>query len=98
MPACLRLVKAIEPHIYDLERLPEDRGDEGAAHWGFLGDEIEAAMADAGCKFGGLVRDYDTGLLGLAYHELTAVLWAAVRELSAEVDQLKRRRSGERKS
>ncbi len=55
-------------------------------------------MADAGCKFGGLVRDYDTGLLGLAYHELTAVLWAAVRELSAEVDQLKRRRSGERKS
>ena len=98
VPGCLQIVLAVAPHIYDLDRIPDERGDEGLAHWGFIADEVEVAMADAGCQFGGLVRDYNTGLQGLAYHELTAVLWAAVRELSLEVEQLKRGRSGERKS
>ena len=80
---CLPLVQAIQPRIYDLDRIPES---EAGAHWGFIADEIETAMAAAGYDFGGLTRDENTGLQALAYHELTAVLWQAVRELQAKLE------------
>jgi hypothetical protein len=43
-------------------------------------------MAAAGYDFGGVTLDDNTGLQALAYHELTAVLWQAVRELKAKIE------------
>lgn len=64
------------------------RGRETAAmpyHRGFTAQEVRRVM---GADFAGWREE--NGIQGLAYHELTAVLWQAVRELSAEVDTLKK--------
>jgi long-tail fiber proximal subunit/endosialidase-like protein/collagen triple helix repeat protein len=83
LPDCLDLVRRINPQRYrwrhgrDLERL----------NWGFVAQDIEAAMGEAGHEFGG--HHVDNGSHSLEYNQLTAVLWKAVQELSAEVAALK---------
>lgn len=60
--------------------------DSNPLHRGFIADEVREVMGD---KFAGYRKDEETGAELLAYNELTAVLWQAVRELSAEVLALK---------
>jgi hypothetical protein len=79
---CLDLVNAIKPqrYKYNLE-VDEDR-----THWGFMADEVGEVMTKAGHRFDG-ARLAD-GSASLAYNEMTAVLWAAVQELTARVKTL----------
>ena len=58
-------------------------------HWGFMAPEVKTVM---GLDFAGAMRDEESGVLSLAYNDLTAVLWAAVQELAAEVAALKAQR------
>jgi hypothetical protein len=83
---CLDLVKTIVPHRYRWrEGVDQDR-----THWGFIAQHVGEAMQKAGHDFGGyIVGDDENHSEGLAYHELLAVLWQAVTELSAEVEALK---------
>jgi len=84
LPDCLALVRAINPQRYRWAK--PARHDRGRQHWGFVAQEVGAAMASAGHDFGGHVVSRDRH--GLAYHELTAVLWKAVQELSEQVEEL----------
>jgi hypothetical protein len=82
---CLDLVRAIEPKTYRQRALPAGQGDR--LNWGFVAQEVGAAMAAAGHDFGGHV--VENGVEGLSYNDLLAVLWKAVQELQAEVSQLR---------
>lgn len=81
LPSCLDLVQAIEPKSY---RWVE--GEDERTHWGFVAQEVGEAMA--GHSFGGHVVDSEGGPQRLAYNELVATLWQAVRELTARVEAL----------
>ena len=87
-PSCLDGVAAIKPKTYKYNDSPDTR-----THWGFIAQDVAAAMREAGhADFGGHIPvDEMNHHEGLAYHELTAVLWRAVQELSAEVAELKGR-------
>ena len=76
----LDLVRRIMPQTYRFRDVPADRD---RLHWGFVAQEVGEVMTAAGFDFGGHVVDPATGIEGLAYHELVAVLWAAVQELAA---------------
>ena len=56
-------------------------------HWGFMADQVKAAAAPCGIDFAGYVKSPD-GVEGTRPDELLAVLWGAVRELSAQVTAL----------
>jgi hypothetical protein len=83
LPAgCLALVEAIAPKSFRF------RGDVRAAspesvHWGFVAQEVGAAMAAAGQQFGGHLIDPESGRERLRYNDLLALLWRAVQELAA---------------
>lgn len=67
-------MRLIAPKTY---RLAE--GDD-RAHWGFIAQDVGAAMAAAGYDFGGHIVG-PTGREALSYNDLVAVLWQALREL-----------------
>ena len=83
-PGALAYVQEIAAATYRWK----DDTDDAPTHWGFLAPDVQAAM---GADFGGVVEDKESGLKGINYHELTAVLWAAVQELSAKVAVLEAR-------
>lgn len=58
-------------------------------YWGFVSQDVGRVMQEVGIEFGGhsVCDDCDTESLGVV--DMLAVLWAAVRELSDEVKQLK---------
>lgn len=80
----LALVEAVKPKTYTLT----DDPDAGRRRHGFFADDIRDALGD---DFGGLVRDAESGEHALDYAQLTTVLWAGVRELSAKVRELESR-------
>lgn len=84
LPSCADLVAAISPRRYCWRE-----GDDRATHWGFIAQEVGAAMKGAGHKFGGHLRSKKVE--GLAYNELLAVLWKACQELQARVSELEAR-------
>jgi hypothetical protein len=93
---CLELVAAIEPKRFrfiepepvqpdDPNLAPTPAGPPGwfdRTRWGFVAQDVEAAMAGAGCDFDG-VESGEDGLRSLSYFDLLAVLWKAVAELNA---------------
>jgi hypothetical protein len=82
LPDCLGLVAAIKPQRYRWRKGP----DTERTHWGFLAQDVEAAMSKASHDFGGhmVAEDQHT----LAYPELVAVLWKAVQELTERVTDM----------
>jgi hypothetical protein len=98
---CLSLVNAIKPSTFKWRNAGEfdDHGQPmtedhpyANTHWGFMQPDVMSVMNDRERKlpvFGGAYEDMGVKLL--QYNELVAVLWQAVRELSSEVEALKRR-------
>jgi len=101
LPTCLDLVQAIRPRRYRLINAPVY--DRWRLHWGFVAQDVGAAMEAAGHDFGGHYREdhpfpapppevpKSPRMQALAPFELMAVLWKAVQELSDEVATLKAR-------
>jgi hypothetical protein len=56
-------------------------------HWGFMADDVARIMGE---DFGGYLKDPESGIQGIGYADLTAVLWQAVQELSSKIDQLEK--------
>ena len=92
LPECLPLIRAVEPASYRWKSLAEPEGGPPdfaeRRHWGLLAQDVRAAMDEAGYEHG--VHQEDDGVLGLGVGGLVATLWQAVRELSAEIDALKK--------
>lgn len=88
-PGCLDLVGAIEPQMYHIV------GEDGtqARHWGFIAQEVGAAMQAAGREFAGHRVDAKSGAEGLAYNEMIALLFGAVRELTQQVATLRKEKA-----
>jgi hypothetical protein len=95
---CLSLVGAIEPKSFrfiEPPLLPPDEEDLSPTpagppgwfdrpRWGFIAQDVEGAMRQAGHDFGGIEAG-DDGLRSLSYFDLLAVLWKAVQELHSRV-------------
>ena len=83
---CSELISKIEPFTYQTDyggptaRIPDD-----ACHWGFVAQHVEREMEAFGMPFAGVVTD-ENGIKYLAYSELIAVLWAALREMGKRLD------------
>jgi hypothetical protein len=83
---CLAIVGSISPKRYELAAGPPE--DEGRIHWGFIAQEVGEAMDAAGHNFTGAHFITDEGWHSLDYGQMTAVLWAAVKQLAARVGAL----------
>jgi hypothetical protein len=83
-PPALDAVLALSPKTYRWKAGP----DTERRHHGFLATDVRDVLGE---EFGGWTEDKENGLQSLAYHELTAVLWRAVQELSARVTALEAR-------
>lgn len=57
----------------------------GKLHRGFIADEVATVFGE---DWGGYNKSEDSAHESIAYHELVAVLWQAVQELSAQVKEL----------
>jgi hypothetical protein len=79
-PGALAQVLALAPQTYRWR----DGPDTERRHHGFIAEQVRDAL---GADFGGYVEEGDHR--GLAYNELTAVLWRAVQELAGEVAALR---------
>jgi hypothetical protein len=77
----LAAVAALSPKTYKWKAGTETE----KTHWGFLAPQVQNVM---GKDFGGWIAGEKPGQQALAYHELTAVLWAGVQELIAKVEVL----------
>jgi hypothetical protein len=80
---CLALVRAIVPQRFCWRKGP----DPERVHWGFIAQEVAAAMSAAGHEFGGhYVGDDEAKTQSLDVNELVAVLWRAVQEMAATLE------------
>jgi hypothetical protein len=78
LPNCLEIVNAIDPKRF---RWRGDLGDvDKRTQWGFVAQEVDEAMRQAGHEFGGHFDDGEHQ--GLVYDQLISILWKAVQELS----------------
>lgn len=77
-------VPVMERRVVKVPRVAERPGRR--THWGFMAPEVKAAFGER--DFGGYVKAPD-GTEALRSDQLLAVLWAAVRELAAEVAELR---------
>jgi hypothetical protein len=89
---CLDLVRAIP--VKRFKYLPPAASDPALehvtnrTHWGFVAQDVAAAMAAAGHDFGGHIIDPESGTESLSYNDLVAVLWRGTQELTARVKAL----------
>jgi hypothetical protein len=85
LPDCQPLLERLKP-----QRFKWNHGvDQEKTHWGFVAQDVGAVMREAGHEFGGYVAD-ERGE-GIAYNELTAVLWKACQEMAARITALEAR-------
>ena len=82
----LKIVNNIKVKSYDLKI------DDGHVNYGFIAQEVR----DADYQYTNNEKDHNIVInnkekdeLGIDYNQLTAVLWKAVQELSAQVNELK---------
>jgi hypothetical protein len=66
-----------------------DGGKVGQADTGFIAQDLQAAQADTGVMIPGLVFDANPDKLEAGYGKLIPVLVQAIKDLSAEVKDLK---------
>jgi phage gp45-like len=88
LPDCLPYLTALKPQTYKFTNGREE--DQGVTHWGFVAQDVEAAIG-GGNDFGGHHVEAESGEQSIAYHELTAVLWKACQEMAARIEQLEAR-------
>jgi hypothetical protein len=82
---CLALVQAIKPQRFCWRKGP----DPERVHWGFIAQEVAAAMSAAGHEFGGhYIGDDENKTQSLDINELVAVLWKAFQELTLRIDKM----------
>jgi cytoskeletal protein CcmA (bactofilin family) len=79
---CLELVRRVQPKSYRHLK----GTDTETQHWGFIAQDVGAAMRELGHEFGAHRVEGDREML--AYNELVAVLWGAVVELADKVKTL----------
>lgn len=84
LPDCLPLVTALHPQRFRWV----DGPDTERTHWGFVAQDVGRVMSDAGHDFGGHTDDPEGQ--GIAYHELTAVLWKACQEMADRLTALEK--------
>lgn len=80
----LAAVLALDPKTYRWK----DGPDTERRHTGFIATDVRDVLGE---DFGGYYLDTETGLQGLGYNDLIAVLWKAVQELAAQHDALEAR-------
>lgn len=73
--------------VDEIVRTPVPRAGK-RTHYGFNAEVVQNVMTKHGLDFGGYVKDKDTGKQSLRHDQLTAVLWAACRELADKVERL----------
>lgn len=79
------------------KRFKMNNGTSGRYHVGYISNEVEAAMAEAGIdstEFGGFVKDKDedgNDIYMLRYDEFDAIRDAKIKQLEAENNELKAR-------
>jgi hypothetical protein len=78
-------VMALQPVEFHWKKYPEER-----LHRGFLANQVHDVMGD---DFGGWQRDEESGLEGIDYNELVAVLWQAVQEMAARLESVEQKLS-----
>ena len=82
---CLALVQAIKPQRFCWRKGP----DPERVHWGFIAQEVAAAMSAAGHEFGGhYIGDDENKTQSLDINELVAILWKAFQELTLRIDKM----------
>lgn len=82
LPDCEGLLAAINPQRFRWRSGP----DTEKTHWGFIAQDVAAAMKAAGYDFGGVTAD--PAQLGLSYNEMLAVLWRATQQQQETIKQL----------
>lgn len=86
-----RLTMHREPRMIekDVPTISIENTEGARTNWGFLAPDVKAAIDKhaEGIDFGG--HEEHEGSQYLAYHQLIPILWKAVQELSAEVNDLK---------
>lgn len=85
LPDCLGVVRTLDAKRFKWKNPNPDDPHRNATHWGFIAQDVQAAMA--GTPFGGH-RVEEGGEHSLNYNELVAVLWKACQELAARVETL----------
>jgi hypothetical protein len=68
----------------------KDAADDAPLHWGLLAPDVRDVMGE---DFGGWQLHEESGRQSLLYNDLTALLWAAVRELVDRVTELEERKA-----
>jgi hypothetical protein len=86
LPDCLSFVRELKPQTYRLNNGPEE--GRRVRRWGFVAQHVKAVIG-GGDDFGGHHESNDEQALD--YAQLTAVLWKAVQEMAARIDQLEAR-------
>ena len=85
----LAMMDAVEAKRFKLNEGTSDR-----YHVGFIAQDVEAAMANAGIdstEFGGWIKDYDEDgkdIYMLRYGEFVGILWAKIRQLESRIKEL----------
>ena len=85
--AGLEFVEALNPVSFTWNM--RDGGKVGQADTGFIAQDLQAAQADTGVMIPGLVFDANPDKLEAGYGKLIPVLVQAIKDLSAEVKDLK---------
>jgi hypothetical protein len=90
---CTALIKAISPRRFKW-REGATILDHTRTHWGFVAQEVGEAFSAASLDFGGRhIGDDEAKSEALDSSEMLAVLWGAVRELTQQVEALKREKA-----
>jgi hypothetical protein len=78
----------------EAKRYKMNKGTSGRYHVGFISQEVEQAMIDAGVdsqEFGGIVKDKDENgndMYMLRYDEFIGILFAKIKQLESRIEEL----------
>jgi hypothetical protein len=88
LPECLGLMRAITPQRFRWKPKPS-LAPRTKLNWGFIAQDVERVMDEAGHEFGGHIIENDCHLLEV--NQLVSVLWKACQEMAAKIEQLEQR-------
>lgn len=74
---CLDLVSRIDPVTFKYRNPSKD--DSNRTHWGFISEDVMKAAKDLGISLDAFYHNPDDNTYGMAYQELIAVLWGALK-------------------
>lgn len=88
LPECLDIMRSLQPKRFKWNNCGEADPCKDQVHWGFVAQEVQAAMA--GYPFGGH-RIEANGDQSISHNELMAVLWKACQEMAGKIAALEAR-------